>query len=88
LGVSKRSASEPEGFPRDLCPWLAIIHDRDPLSTRSREAEESVRPLVFVATGLGIKIAANFVYQHPTLAALSTGLADHMGLTLQDPAGS
>jgi acyl carrier protein len=39
-------------------------------------------------TGLGIKIAANFIYQHPTLAALATGLADHMGLTLQDGAGS
>ncbi|MGI5401179.1 SDR family NAD(P)-dependent oxidoreductase [Streptomyces sp. CA-135486] len=39
-------------------------------------------------TGLGIKIAANFIYQHPTLAALASGLADHMGLNLQDGAGS
>ncbi|MFF0061327.1 SDR family NAD(P)-dependent oxidoreductase [Streptomyces sp. NPDC005279] len=34
-------------------------------------------------TGLGIRIATNFVWQHPTLAALATGLADHMGLALQ-----
>ncbi|WP_406306974.1 type I polyketide synthase [Streptomyces sp. NBC_00885] len=38
--------------------------------------------------GLEIKIAANFVYQHPTLEALATGLADHMGLVLEDHTAS
>ncbi|WP_281291094.1 type I polyketide synthase [Streptomyces montanus] len=31
---------------------------------------------------LGIKLANNFVWQHPTIAALATGLADKMGLDL------
>ncbi|SNS58920.1 polyketide synthase 2/polyketide synthase 5 [Asanoa hainanensis] len=32
--------------------------------------------------GLGVKLAGNFVWQHPTLAALAEGLADHMELAL------
>ncbi|WP_197084544.1 type I polyketide synthase [Saccharothrix sp. ST-888] len=31
---------------------------------------------------LGIKLASDFVQQHPTLAALAAGLAEHMGLQL------
>ncbi|MER5970588.1 type I polyketide synthase [Streptomyces sp. NPDC002055] len=35
-------------------------------------------------SGLGVRLAANFVWKHPTLAALATGLAQHMGLELQN----
>ncbi|MDG4826234.1 type I polyketide synthase [Asanoa sp. WMMD1127] len=33
--------------------------------------------------GLGVKLAGNFVWQHPTLAALAEGLAGHMDLSLE-----
>lgn len=33
---------------------------------------------------LGVKLASNFVWQHPTLSALATGLAERMGLELQE----
>ncbi|WP_055555626.1 acyl carrier protein [Streptomyces sp. NBRC 110028] len=33
-------------------------------------------------TGLNIKLAGNFVWQHPTVAALAVGLAQHVGLEL------
>ncbi|GIF78216.1 type I polyketide synthase [Asanoa siamensis] len=33
--------------------------------------------------GLGVKLAGNFVWQHPTLAALAEGLAGHMDLALE-----
>jgi polyketide synthase 2 len=37
---------------------------------------------VRLETGLNIKLAGNFVWQHPTVAALAVGLAQHMGLDL------
>jgi polyketide synthase 2/polyketide synthase 5 len=37
---------------------------------------------VRLESGLGVKLASNFVWQHPTLAALAAGLAEHMGLEL------
>ncbi|GIF47060.1 polyketide synthase 2/polyketide synthase 5 [Asanoa ferruginea] len=33
--------------------------------------------------GLGVKLAGNFVWKHPTLAALAEGLAGHMDLALE-----
>jgi len=33
--------------------------------------------------GLGVKLAGNFVWKHPTLAALAEGLAGHMDLVLE-----
>ncbi|MDI9889196.1 acyl carrier protein [Streptomyces sp. HNM0645] len=38
--------------------------------------------------GLDIRITPRFVYEHPTLAALAEGLADVMGLPLEDPGGA
>ncbi|MEU1799881.1 type I polyketide synthase [Streptomyces sp. NPDC019937] len=40
---------------------------------------------VRLETGLNIKLAGNFVWQHPTVAALAVGLAQHMGLELTAP---
>jgi len=37
---------------------------------------------VRLETDLGVKVAGNFVWQHPTLAALAAGLAERMGLEL------
>ncbi|MFJ6631349.1 SDR family NAD(P)-dependent oxidoreductase [Streptomyces sp. NPDC091376] len=38
-------------------------------------------------TGLDIRIAPKFIHEHPTLAALAAGLADSMGLSLEDRTG-
>ncbi|MDQ0945800.1 type I polyketide synthase [Streptomyces sp. V1I1] len=64
------------------------LEPQTPLKSLGFDSLLSLELRTRLETGLGIKVAANFVYQHPTLAALATGLADHMGLTLQDPAGS
>ncbi|WP_143675791.1 type I polyketide synthase, partial [Streptomyces milbemycinicus] len=37
---------------------------------------------VRLESGLGVKLAANFVWQHPTVAELAVGLAEHMGLDI------
>jgi polyketide synthase 2 len=33
-------------------------------------------------SGLDIKLAANFVWKHPTVVALATGIGEHVGLKL------
>ncbi|MFD4138576.1 SDR family NAD(P)-dependent oxidoreductase [Streptomyces sp. NPDC058572] len=66
----------------------ATLDPQTPLKSLGFDSLLSLELRTRLETGLAIRIAANFVYQHPTLAALATGLADHMGLTLQDPAGS
>ncbi|GAA2348416.1 type I polyketide synthase [Streptomyces cuspidosporus] len=43
---------------------------------------------VRLESALGVRLAANFVWQHPTVAELAAGLAEHMGLDLGgDPPG-
>ncbi|MDX3228053.1 type I polyketide synthase [Streptomyces sp. ME19-01-6] len=37
---------------------------------------------VRLESALGVKLAANFVWQHPTVAELAVGLAEHMGLDI------
>lgn len=37
---------------------------------------------VRLESAFGVRLASNFVWQHPTLAALADGLAQHMGLDL------
>ncbi|MFF3322355.1 SDR family NAD(P)-dependent oxidoreductase [Streptomyces sp. NPDC002889] len=60
------------------------LDPQTPLTSLGFDSLLSLELRTRLETSLGIKIAANFVYQHPTLAALATGLADHMGLTLRD----
>lgn len=38
---------------------------------------------VRLESDLGVKLASNFVWQHPTLSALAAGLAECMGLELR-----
>ncbi|MES4906559.1 MULTISPECIES: type I polyketide synthase [unclassified Streptomyces] len=37
---------------------------------------------VRLESALGVRLAANFVWQHPTVAELAVGLAEHMGLDI------
>ncbi|AVZ76750.1 polyketide synthase [Streptomyces lunaelactis] len=64
------------------------LDPQTPLKSLGFDSLLSLELRTRLETRLSIKIAANFIYLHPTLAALATGLADHMGLTLQEPAGS
>ncbi|MFE7778222.1 SDR family NAD(P)-dependent oxidoreductase [Streptomyces sp. NPDC057445] len=64
------------------------LDPQTPLKSLGFDSLLSLELRTRLETALGIKIATNFVYQHPTLAALATGLADHMGLTLEDRSGS
>ncbi|MFC5804785.1 type I polyketide synthase [Streptomyces formicae] len=60
------------------------LDPQTPLKSLGFDSLLSLELRTRLETGFGIKIAANFVYQHPTLAALATGLAHHMGLALED----
>ncbi|MCZ7460168.1 type I polyketide synthase [Streptomyces sp. WMMC940] len=66
----------------------AVLDPQTPLKSLGFDSLLSLELRTRLEAGLGIKIAGNFVYQHPTLAALAVGLAGHMGLTLEDHAES
>ena len=64
------------------------------LGDRSLDPQTPLRALGFdsllsmelrsrLEAGLGVKLAGNFVWTHPTLAALAEGLAEHMELPLE-----
>ncbi|WP_405594706.1 type I polyketide synthase [Streptomyces sp. NBC_01410] len=64
------------------------LDPQTPLKSLGFDSLLSLELRTRLEAGLEIKIAANFVYQHPTLAALATGLAEHMGLVLEDHTAS
>ncbi|MFE0272878.1 SDR family NAD(P)-dependent oxidoreductase [Streptomyces sp. NPDC058992] len=101
--IRGRLASLPPGLARraELEEYLAghiravlrlgdatVLDPQTPLKSLGFDSLLSLELRTRLEAGLGIKIAANFVYQHPTLAALAAGLAGHMGLTLEDHAES
>nr|APD71678.1 type I polyketide synthase 13 [Streptomyces sp.] len=91
VGLARRTALEAyiaDHIRAVLRLGNTALDPQTPLKSLGFDSLLSLELRTRLETGLGIKIAANFVYQHPTLAALATGIADHMGLTLQDPAGS
>ncbi|MEU2588076.1 type I polyketide synthase [Streptomyces avermitilis] len=90
-GLARRTALEAyiaDHIRAVLRLGTTTLDPQTPLKSLGFDSLLSLELRTRLETGLGIKIAANFVYQHPTLAALATGLADHMGLALGDPDGS
>ncbi|MHC5701545.1 type I polyketide synthase [Streptomyces tirandamycinicus] len=65
-----------------------VLDPQTPLKSLGFDSLLSLELRTRLETGLGIKIAGDFVYQHPTLAALAAGLAGHMGLPLEEHAES
>ena len=58
------------------------LDPQTPLKSLGFDSLLAMELRVRLETGLNIKLAANFVWQHPTVAALAVGLAQHMGLEL------
>ncbi|WP_269812576.1 type I polyketide synthase [Streptomyces atratus] len=54
-----------------------------PLKALGFDSLLSMELRVRLESGLGVELAGNFVWQHPTLSALAAGLAECMGLELQ-----
>ncbi|NUK13059.1 SDR family NAD(P)-dependent oxidoreductase, partial [Streptomyces lunaelactis] len=91
VGLARRTALEAyiaDHIRAVLRLGNTTLDPQTPLKSLGFDSLLSLELRTRLETGLSIKIAANFIYLHPTLAALATGLADHMGLTLQEPAGS
>ncbi|QLH19723.1 type I polyketide synthase [Streptomyces sp. Rer75] len=60
------------------------LDPQTPLKSLGFDSLLAMELRVRLETGLNIKLAANFVWQHPTVAALAIGLAQHMDLELTD----
>ncbi|MGW2325793.1 SDR family NAD(P)-dependent oxidoreductase [Streptomyces sp. NPDC001700] len=60
------------------------LDPQTPLKSLGFDSLLAMELRVRLETGLNIKLAANFVWQHPHVAALAIGLAQHMGLELDD----
>ncbi|MFI0776831.1 SDR family NAD(P)-dependent oxidoreductase [Streptomyces sp. NPDC021212] len=58
------------------------LDPQTPLKSLGFDSLLAMELRVRLETGLNIKLAGNFVWQHPTVAALAVGLAQHMGLEL------
>ncbi|MPY40270.1 type I polyketide synthase [Streptomyces phyllanthi] len=60
----------------------ARLDPQTPLRSLGFDSLLSMELRTRLQAGLGIQLANNFVWKHPTIAALATGLADKMGLVL------
>lgn len=60
-----------------------VLDPQTPLKALGFDSLLSAELRVRLESDLGVRLASNFVWQHPTVAALADGLADHMGLPLQ-----
>ncbi|MET8679696.1 type I polyketide synthase [Streptomyces sp. NPDC004647] len=60
----------------------ATLDPQTPLKSLGFDSLLSMELRARLESGLGVRLAGNFVWQHPTVAALATGLAAHMGLEL------
>nr|WP_311137665.1 acyl carrier protein [Streptomyces sp. I6] len=61
-----------------------VLDPQTPLKSLGFDSLLSLELRTRLEAGLDIRIAGDFVYQHPTLAALAAGLAGHMGLSLEE----
>ncbi|MEU5274081.1 type I polyketide synthase [Streptomyces hygroscopicus] len=60
----------------------STLDPQTPLGSLGFDSLLAMELRVRLETGLNIKLASNFVWRHPTVAALAAGLAEHMGLEL------
>ncbi|MEU4894077.1 type I polyketide synthase [Streptomyces sp. NPDC044780] len=58
------------------------LDPQTPLKSLGFDSLLAMELRVRLETGLDIKLAGDFVWRHPTVAALAVGLAQHMGLEL------
>jgi polyketide synthase 2/polyketide synthase 5 len=98
-GVLADLAAAPTGLARRIAieahlaeHILAVLH----LDRTALDPQTPLRALGFdsllsmelrgrIESNFGVKLANNFVWTHPTLAALATGLAQYLGLDLHTP---
>ncbi|MFH8519898.1 hypothetical protein ACH4CE_33405 [Streptomyces gelaticus] len=68
-------------------PTITFDRTRHWAAGRATPAHMDVLPIrlpIRLDTDLDIRLAGNFVWQHPTVASLATALAIHMSLAPQD----
>jgi len=63
------------------------LDPQTPLQALGFDSLLSIELRARLESDLDIKLASNFVYKHPTVAALATALAEHTGLELEDTNG-
>ncbi|WP_432014360.1 SDR family NAD(P)-dependent oxidoreductase [Streptomyces cucumeris] len=82
-GIARRTALEAylgEHIRAVLRLSSTTLDPETPLKSLGFDSLLAMELRVRLESGLGVKLAGNFVWQHPTVAALAAGLARHMGL--------
>ncbi|MGW7001526.1 SDR family NAD(P)-dependent oxidoreductase [Streptomyces sp. NPDC054933] len=84
-GLARRTALE--GFLSEhiravLRLGSTTLDPQTPLKALGFDSLLAMELRVRLESAFGVKLASNFVWQHPTLAALADGLAERMGLEL------
>lgn len=85
-GIARREALETymaEHIRGVLRLGGTTLDPQTPLKALGFDSLLSMELRVRLESDLGVELANNFVWQHPTLSALATGLAECMGLELQ-----
>ncbi|MEU8827459.1 type I polyketide synthase [Streptomyces sp. NPDC048636] len=90
VGLARRAALEAylsEHIRAVLRLSSTTLDPQTPLKSLGFDSLLAMELRVRLESGLSIKLAGNFVWQHPTVAALAIGLARHMGLDLEAAQG-
>jgi polyketide synthase 2/polyketide synthase 5 len=92
-GIARRTALETylaDHIRGVLRLGSSTLDPQTPLKALGFDSLLSMELRVRLENDLGVTLASNFVWQHPTLSALAAGLAECMGLELQstDPSTS
>ncbi|MGW0768944.1 SDR family NAD(P)-dependent oxidoreductase [Streptomyces sp. NPDC002676] len=66
----------------------ATLDPNTPLKSLGFDSLLATELRIRLDADLAVRLASNFVWQHPTVASLATALAAHMGLALQENASS
>ncbi|MFE3144708.1 SDR family NAD(P)-dependent oxidoreductase [Streptomyces scopuliridis] len=85
-GIARRTALETylaDHIRGVLRLGSTTLDPQTPLKALGFDSLLSMELRVRLESDLGVKLASNFVWQHPTLSALAAGLAECMGLELR-----
>ncbi|MFD3486531.1 SDR family NAD(P)-dependent oxidoreductase [Streptomyces sp. NPDC058665] len=85
-GTARRTALETylaDHIRRVLRLGSTTLDPQTPLKALGFDSLLSMELRVRLESDLGVELASNFVWQHPTLSALAAGLAECMGLELR-----
>ncbi|WP_331745984.1 type I polyketide synthase [Streptomyces sp. NBC_00872] len=86
-GIARRTALETylaDHIRAILRLGSTTLDPQTPLKALGFDSLLATELRVRLESDLEVRLAGNFVWQHPTLSALAAGLADRMGLDLQD----